>query len=469
MSKEVSSEATKKRTRNNVEEGTSNDINREETYHMSLFDLSSEIIGNVSTYLSMPDITNFTLVIGCVALRDTSLRNNNNTSYVDAVRRTTLENNSGYLVYVFLGLPGHGIYSKYHQAREKYVNVADKVRMWMEHNKEWESRVQCAMSSDSWSHEDNPLVRKVTVSERDQKAFNNDGPTEFKYSLSEGTNCASLVQEQGNLLVGVEDTNVTIATDYSLEDIISESMECLSEEEDEIGHVDLYFMNCGDAMLNHPTLILKLGLVDVLKVMVEKGFIHSMDVISWLGPLENDYLDYPLLWRAYFHSPDDSCFDYLLSRPESDCSRLVNNEILLHCASSYVESQNYIAGNRYHINVKLPIGVAAYRKLAQHSTTDVNAESIHYHLNSFDTALHDVLHDLQKGANNSDVIRQIRILMEAGANPNQHNPIRGTAMEYFQSICDRESRGRKEDRIFDNDCEEIEYAFRNATFPVQQY
>ena len=114
--------------------------------------------------------------------------------------------------------------------------------------------------------------------------------------------------------------------------------------------------------------------------------------------------------------------------------------------------------------MKLPIGVAAYRKLAQHLTTDVNAESeFGYASIRFDTALHYVLYDLQKGANNSDVIRQIRILLEAGANPNQGNPGRGnrTAMDYFQNHL---SILRGEDRIFDNDCEEIEYAFRNATF-----
>ena len=154
MSKVTSYDAGKKRKRN-VHEGTSTDTNGEETYHVSLFDLSSEIIGNVSNYLSMPDITNFTLVIGCAALRDRSLRNNNNTSYVDAVRRTTLENNSGYLDYVFLGLPEYGLNpNDYHRITDKYVNVADKVRMWMEHNKGWESRVQGAILSDSWAHED---------------------------------------------------------------------------------------------------------------------------------------------------------------------------------------------------------------------------------------------------------------------------------------------------------------------------
>ena len=184
MSKEVSSEASKKRKRNDVE-GISTDTNNEATYHMSLFDLSSEIIGNVSNYLSMPDITNFTLVIGCVALRDTPLPNNNNTSYVDAVRRTTLENNSGYLDYVFLGLPGYSSYADYYEVPDKYVKVADKVRMWMEHNTGWESRVQGAMLSESWDQEDNPLVRKVTVSEADldPSPFVNEGPKECKHKL----------------------------------------------------------------------------------------------------------------------------------------------------------------------------------------------------------------------------------------------------------------------------------------------
>ena len=213
---------------------------------------------------------------------------------------------------------------------------------------------------------------------------------------------------------------------------------------------------------------MKLGLVEVLKVMVGKGFIQCMDVIDTY-----DYLDYgssPLLWRAYFHSPDASCFDYLLSRPDSVCGRRWDGRTFLHYASYYCESQNSEENwySTYSTDVKLPIGVAAYRKLAEHATTDVNAESEFDGTRVrllFDTPLHNVLGNLQKGANNSDVIRQIRILLEARANPNQYNPFRGnsTAMEYFQSIRDRESRGRGEDRIFDNDCEEIEYALRNAT------
>ena len=55
----------------------------------------------------------------------------------------------------------------------------------------------------------------------------------------------------------------------TLEKVIYDSMEYSTREEDEIGHVNLYFMNAEDVLLNHPTLILKLGLVEVLKVMEE--------------------------------------------------------------------------------------------------------------------------------------------------------------------------------------------------------
>ena len=308
MSKEVSSEANKKRKRNDVE-GTSTDTNEEETtHHLSLFDLSPEIVGNVSNYLSMPDINNFTLVIGCVALRGDTSSRNNNTSYVDAVRAATLQNNIGYLDYVCLGLPWERIcaeYPDYYIDADQYVNVADKVRMWMEHNTGWESRVVGAISSGSWTHEDNPLVRKVTVSQTDLSPSPFSlGPMDCKFSVSTETNIASLVQERGNLLVGVADDDLSSRNFYSLYDI-SGLMEYLSTvEEDGIGHVDLYFTNAGDVLFNHPILILKLGLVEVLKVMVGKGFIQCMDVIDTY-----DYLDYeePLLWRAYFHSPDIPC------------------------------------------------------------------------------------------------------------------------------------------------------------------
>ena len=64
--------------------------------------------------------------------------------------------------------------------------------------------------------------------------------------------------------------DVTCIVDIvTLEKVIYDSMEYSTREEDEIGHVDLYFMNAEDVLLNHPTLILKLGLVEVLKVMEE--------------------------------------------------------------------------------------------------------------------------------------------------------------------------------------------------------
>ena len=127
----------------------------------------------------------------------------------------------------------------------------------------------------------------------DPSPFSDEGPKECKHKLAQQEkNCASLVQERGNLLVGVAEKAVTGENDGSLEDIIWDNMEYSTEEEDEIGHVELYFMSPRDILLNDPILILKLGLVDVLKVMVKKGFIHSMDVIDTYD--DDEYLGFPL-------------------------------------------------------------------------------------------------------------------------------------------------------------------------------
>ena len=177
-----------------------------------------------------------------VALRGDTSSRNNNTLYVDAVLRTTLQSNSGYLDYVFLGLPEYGINpNEYHRVADQYVNVADKVRMWMEHNTCWESCVVGAISSGSWTHEDNPLVRKVTVSQTDLSPSPFSlGPMDCKFSVSTETNIASLVQERGNLLVGVADDDLSSRNFYSLYDI-SGLMEYLSTER-KMGLVMLIFI-----------------------------------------------------------------------------------------------------------------------------------------------------------------------------------------------------------------------------------
>ena len=46
--------------------------------------------------------------------------------------------------------------------------------------------------------------------------------------------------------------DISSAVNNSLNHIISDYVEYSTREEDEIGHVDLHFMNAEDVLLNHP-------------------------------------------------------------------------------------------------------------------------------------------------------------------------------------------------------------------------
>ena len=116
-------------------------------------------------------------------------------------------------------------------------------------------------------------------------------------------------------MCGSGDDVTSIVDIETLERVIYDSVEYSTEEEDDI--VDLHLMNAEDVLLNHPTLILKLGLVEVLKVMVEKGFIPWMSlthVITTAGVIL-------FFGEHIFIHPILHALTILLSRPESDCSQ----------------------------------------------------------------------------------------------------------------------------------------------------
>lgn len=199
--------------------------------------------------------------MGCEALRDNSYK-----VYVDAIRTAVLRNNNDeYLNDVFRGLPSWDTTLATHivsdaKIAEKHRMAAAKVRMWMEENQDWEHRVAGAMSShENWINDDNPFVRRVTFSADDEVwesiEFSDKGPEECVLSLVKGD---GLKGEIGNLLVGVDGFDVTREdTDTIYENFYTD------------GETNIFFMNGSAVLFNHPIIALKLGLVEVLRVMVE--------------------------------------------------------------------------------------------------------------------------------------------------------------------------------------------------------
>ena len=99
---------------------------------------------------------------------------------IDVIRTTTLQN-SEYLDYMFhvlciirdrqcLVSLQVQVFQNPNLTDDKCSSMADKVSMWMEHKtKDWDSHIMGARKYhlNHWLSFDNPLVRKVTVSETD--------------------------------------------------------------------------------------------------------------------------------------------------------------------------------------------------------------------------------------------------------------------------------------------------------------
>lgn len=209
------------------------------------------------------------------------------------------------------------------------------------------------------------------------------------------------------------------------------------------------------------------------------SILHTDEYDDWSG--------YPLLWRAYFQSLDASCCTYLISLPDADCSQRFDDETFLIRASMCP-----FHSSRHRQQPP----IAAYKSIVQHPTTDVNAESDSADSDLCkDTALHKLLEDfensfceiirllpqpgiristyddaskhLQSIIDCNAAVRKIKVLLEAGADPQAQNDWRrkGTAMEYFHSISAFRFSDQRNRDLFDGYCEEIEEAMQSALQP----
>jgi len=377
----------------------------------SLFDLSPELVGRIATNLEIfgSDLSNLVVALGCSARQNNnSARDNNQKTFLDAVRAAVLTSES-YLDELFTYMPKNAqpIYAEIRrELNTKHEAIGRKVRGWMNANKNWEDRVVEAMLCDSWSVESSGLSRRVSVSGEvasslileDRGRFQHD----YRYFLSRETKHAALLGELGNHLVSVDGDQYCGSTE----------MKNLFASKGNEDNVQLYFFRVNDLFFNHPSIVISLGLVEVLRTMVNKGIIQASTTQCSGGPI---------LWNTYIISPNTSCLEYMLSLPNVDCSQIgPRGHCLLHYIMYYVIDTN-----------TLPLGKNAILAIANHPTTDVNALDGEEGM----TALHMCIQKCEyRDYPDGDILlKKIEALLEGGADPMIPNRENVTSIQLFRS------------------------------------
>lgn len=344
----------------------------------------SAMAGIVSTYLELGvDLSNLVVALGAGHSEGTELTN--------AVRSTYLRENADYYLHETVSSlkelqPARS--KTHHRAIPGRRASAARLRMWMGANDGWENRVVAPLSQNLSGH-----LHRITVSGRVAKKImwsylgSDFGLPGFRSRL-EYSRCPSLKGLFGSYLLYVNGEHVG-GMHHRERDLILHGKE---DSED----VELAFMKTGDLIFNCPHLAITLGRVDILKNMVEKGVVNA-NSISFASRSKK----IPILWAAYFNSISASCFEYILSLEEVNCDQRSSGMTILNKAST----------------TPLRLGISAYRALAKHRTTDVNAQILNGH-----TALHNCLDHF---GDFPELVNKVRALLEADADPFVRSDVRG--------------------------------------------
>lgn len=425
----------------------SNEDNQFRVQPSSLFNLTPELVGGIATYLDIfsEDLSNFVVVLGCATLLDgkkNSFCTSDSETYLDAVRIATLKRES-YLDELFSYMPKNTIPATSSIEQElniKQAAIGERVRIWMNANEDWDDRVVEAMLCDSWSVESSGLLRRVTVSGEVAASLilEDKFQPDYRYFLSKETKHAGLLGEIGNLLVSVDGQYCQYME--------KKHMFASKEKED---NVDLCFIQRSDLIFNHPSVAIRLGLVEILRAMVNKGLIHAT-TNHFSGT-------YPLLWGTYSTSPNASCLEYMLSLPDVNCSQIGHRgHRFLHHIMFYMIDAN-----------KLPLGKDAILAIANHPTTDINALD-----DGGETALHLCVKrcKYRDYCDGDILLTKIEALLDGRADPRITNRENITAMQLFRSCrseprsmrwwCKGRDVGRGE--IHESHLDQIEVALQTA-------
>ena len=328
--------------------------------------------------------------------------------------------------------------------------VAAMLRDWMAENPDWVDKVVGTVGRVRPGRNvmsfPNTIVRKVGVSGEDIHSIKLDRTdlNDVRSSVSKESNLP-LKSEWGNFLVGHNGNNYNNALYFC------------PEEADANIHHDLYFMNPGDMFFNHPVIINKLDLVEILKRMLEKRLVTSNSLCQIQMMVST-----PLLTIACTQSVGELCFLHLMSLSNTDCNVRCDSHdgktLLMHLCKKPKE-----------------ISLHVYRMIVQHPSSDLNTKLElpvftsrmydHAVTSCDETALHFALENFQYLDYDGEfLVNLVKILIDGGADPSVGSEKKGNACEYFATVrASAHLADEKNDvRVKESHYDEIERALHSA-------
>ena len=220
----------------------------------------------------------------------------------DIIRFDYLNKNEAFLLHAILC----------HQGKLSKQKKATMIRAWMDVNSSWRER--CSAESPLGIV---PHLTKVTIDESTyiRIKIKQNSPGVYTYEEYADEEMKKMMKRVDRLTF-INNAASRWWGQKVEEELVRRLRNSWKREQIERrGKVDLYFLNETYSLFSDPEMAISLGLVEVLKNMIEKKFI---------GP--NDYITdhwgekHRLIQFTVEHPPNLRCFEYLMQVPSIDCS-----------------------------------------------------------------------------------------------------------------------------------------------------
>mmetsp|Transcript_3895 Transcript_3895/g.11036 ORF Transcript_3895/g.11036 Transcript_3895/m.11036 type:complete len:438 (-) Transcript_3895:76-1389(-) len=348
----------------------------------SFSDLRPELVAHIAKYVctTAPDMMNFLYCVG--------------PSVSSVVRKTYLANNQKYLRDTL-------------DLCDRSPKKKARITSWMEFNEQnWKMAAlgeECEQNVIDFSFDKSILMEATLLNKIDLIAFVPKGSESdpvvrrfFRCFLRAGDKCLDLP-----ILSSVGDRRVRRQTSAAqVKSLIDEA------EVDDDGRISIQCLRWTDTIFCNPMSIITQGLAPALQHLVENNLLDANGFCENASLTEPDDSSgdgnghtpkIPFLWAAACASPDLDCFRYLLSTDEIDINAIH------HLSCSTIHQTSVVS--------RSPID--ALKAVLEHPKVDVDVRD-----EGQPTALSCLCHISSDKLAHKDKIARMKLLLDAGADPN---------------------------------------------------